>query len=113
MAAKYPKEVPVVEPGDVGRLQYTHDDGSPCCAFGWIDVYLNDSPGGVQLAVNAYMRCAREKKLKSCGVASINDSIRSPATRALLVNAAFAALGYVLGQQPEAVKLARKAGYDV
>ena len=63
----------------------------------------------------AYSRCAKASCATYCGVTvlSINDSISNPNLRALLVNATWAALGYVVNQSPAAVRLARKAGFEV
>ena len=115
---KYPKEVPVLEPGQVGAWTLAIEDDQPNCALGWRNHLLMgdvnaDLDNGDQFC-KAYIRCANQLRgpVDNRTVASTNNYAGAE-DRALLVNAAFAALGYVVGQQPEAVKLARKAGFKV
>lgn len=111
---RYPKEIPVLRSGQVGRYALTKR-GGPYCAIGWFNYILQntgDTPISTKLR-KTYRKCAIAAGILNHGIMSTNDGIRSPATRALLVNAAFAAIGYVVGQDKKAVKLAKKAGYTV
>ena len=115
----WPDEVTVVKPGMVGRHKFSHADNSPCCAYGWLgyEVYgdpeLWSAPDFVLPFQVKYQACAKQLTgVAGRCVTDINDDLGQD-DRALLVNATWAALGYVVGQNRKAIALARKAGFDV
>lgn len=125
----WPETVSVVNPGDVGVNSYRRVSGKPCCAVGWAvsdGAIPSYHPSGssslrAKLFTNAYRRVAACVPLTAkivainsgLSVEGINDFARNKEVRALLLNATYAALGYTVGNDPKAVRLARKAGFEV
>ncbi len=109
----YPATVPVLRPGQIGTGLYFADSSrkKPCCAIGWAfhcRISNRLSPVISKFA-KTYSNVANARGHFGSPVA-INDRLR-PKERALLFNATTAAMGYTEGNDPEAVELARKAGY--
>lgn len=106
---QWPESVTVVEPGMVGVGVVFYATGAPCCALGWA------KRAGIlehhDLFLEAYLNCARAliEQYFMQSVAYTNDRMLDKQQRALVYNAAMAYLGYVVGQDSEAVKLAKKA----
>lgn len=106
---QWPESVTVVEPGMVGARTAFYSNGAPCCALGWAK--RSDVLDENDTFLGAYLNCAGaligDHIIRS--VVYVNDRLLDSHQRALVYNAAMAYLGYVVNQDPEAVKLANKA----
>ncbi len=103
--------------GEVGTGEYRRD-GKPCCAGGWA-VSMNLTPTDNLALLHSskfnknYVQIAcvfNERFDKFDNLESINDRLNAD-SRALLFNATAASLGHIENNEPEAVKLAIKAGF--
>jgi hypothetical protein len=111
------REVPVFGAADVCKFAFTQHNSrrETHCALGWakkLGVRTYHSTPTRAEFLRAYVECAA-LILSPCVVARgamyINDcGCRTNAERAHLLNATFARLGYVVGQDPAAVRLARE-----
>lgn len=107
----WPEEVTIVE--KVGKDRYDYQNGSPCCAVGYMREAFD-----YWAARQAFMRIYKLVALtlgyegivpiNLCMVESINDSVKDPETRVLYYNTTMAVLGYTKGQSAEVQKLAKK-----
>jgi hypothetical protein len=110
--SNFPQAVPVVTPGEIGHGKFDSSTGSPCCAIGWRQKVFGDA--AIFQWHEAYVACARVAGKGQKLITDINDSCagdNAKYMRSLLFNAANAAIGYTEGQDLDAVRLARKAGF--
>lgn len=124
---KYPDEMPVLEKSDIHAGSVWKNSECPNCALGWFDYAFSEDQRRMKPYVfspawrhhsrlaKAYRKIAETLLGVSLvpSVGLINDERLSEGQRALVFNATCAALGYIVGQDPAAVKLARKAGFKV